>query len=384
MFYQQEDNIVVHLEKRFNDRLARKSLNSINSSSSVINDYFLSHYPFYLKKAKFIENYIKNIINDEQTEFEFNEEIVAELIELISFGLKNISKYLNSGRNDNEQDIDFNPLEQYCNNFTGYDLVCQFIKDEFNIDLSNKRKFHKCECIPDFSNDLRKLFVVEQDEKTNDYVVYLNSINCGKIKIKNIGATSVVTDKIFNLIKENKTYLLDKTKVEQICSYYIELFYDYITYVFQRDFVYFNNYQYGEIDANKLREMIFNLNNQLFSILKINNSNNNMSIYDYFVEQFGDSVTHSSIFFNYMNNDLSKLSVDDKKISYKAISEDDEESALDDINYNSLIITNIDVIDHVGDCVDFPTTCELCLKESKLFFDTRIWADQYVGHYCLY
>lgn len=167
------------------------------------------------------------------------------------------------------------------------------------------------------------MFVVEQDKKTNDYVVYLNSVNCGKIKIKNIGATSVVTDKIFNLIKENKTYLIEKTKVEQICSYYIELFYDYITYVFQRDFVYFNNYQYGEIDANKLREMIFNLNNQLFSILKINNSNNNMSIYDYFVEQFGDSVTHSSIFFNYMNNDLSKLSVDDKKISYKAISEDD-------------------------------------------------------------
>ena len=221
-------------------------------------------------------------------------------------------------------------------------------------------------------------------KKTNDYVVYLNSVNCGKIKIKNIGATSVVADKIFNLIKENKTYLIEKTKVEQIYSYYIDLFCEYIVYVFQRDFIYSNNYKYGEVDANKLREMIANLNNQLFSILKINNSNNNMSIYDCFVEQFGYAVTHSSVFFNYMNNDLSKLSVDDKKISYKAISEDDEESALDDINYNSLIITNIDVIDHVGDCVDFPTTCELCLKESKLFFDTRIWADQYVGHYCLY
>lgn len=386
MSYQQEDNVVDCLEKKLNERLVIKSLDSTSSSASKINNYFLSDYPVYIERAKFIENYVNDILSYEKlhAEFYLDKEVIAELIELISFGLKNISKYLNSGRNDNEQDIDFNPLEQYCNNFTGYDLVCQFIKDEFNIDLSDKRKFHKCKCIPDFSNDLRKLFVVEQDEKTNDYVVYLNSVNCGKIKIKNIGATSVVTDKIFNLIKENKTYLLDKTKVEQIYSYYIESFYDYITYVFQRDFVYSNNYQYGEIDANKLREMIFNLNNQLFSILKINNFNNNMSIYDYFVEQFGDSVTHSSIFFNYMNNDLSKLSVDDKKISYKAISEDDEESALDDINYNSLIITNIDVIDHVGDCVDFPTTCELCLKESKLFFDTRIWADQYVGHYCLY
>lgn len=384
--YQQEDIVVIHLEKRFNDRLARKSLNSTNSSSSVINDYFLSHYPFYLKKAKFIENYIKNIINDEQTEFEFNEEIVAELIELISFGLKNISEYLNSGRNDNEQDIDFNPLEQYCNNFTGYDLVCQFIKDEFNIDLSDKRKFHKCECIPDFSNDLRKLFVVEQDEKTNDYVVYLNSINCGKIKIKNIGATSVVADKIFNLIQENKTYLIEKTKVEQICSYYIDLFCEYIVYVFQRDFIYSNNYKYGEVDANKLREMIANLNNQLFSILKINNSNNNMSIYDCFVEQFGDAVTHSSVFFNYMNNDLQKISIDGKKVTYESTGSIDENDAasLYDVDYNSLTTTDIDVIEHIGDCVNFPTTCELCLKESKFFFDTRMWADQYVGHYCFY
>lgn len=386
MSYQQEDNVVVRLEKKLNERLARKSLNSINSSSSVINDYFLSNYPVYIEKAKFIENYVKNIINDEQEEFIFNEEIVAELIELISFGLKNISKYLNSGRNDNEQDIGFNPLEQYCNNFTGYDLVCQFIKDEFNIDLSYKRKFHKCECIPDFSNDLRKLFVVEQDEKTNNYVVYLNSVNCGKIKIKNICATSVVTDKIFNLIKENKTYLLDKTKVEQICSYYIELFYDYITYVFQQDFVYSNNYQYGEIDANKLREMIFNLNNQLFSILKINNSNNNMSIYDCFVEQFGYAVTHSSVFFNYMNNDLQKISIDGKKVTYESTGSIDENDAasLYDVDYNSLTTTDIDVIEHIGDCVNFPTTCELCLKESKFFFDTRMWADQYVGHYCFY
>lgn len=385
MSYQQEDNVVVNLEKRFNDRLARKSLNS-NSSSSVINDYFLNSYPFYLEKAKFIENYIKNIINDEQAEFEFNEEIVAELIELISFCLKNISKYLNSGRNDNEQDIDFNPLEQYCNNFTGYDLVCQFIKDEFNIDLSDKRKFHKCECIPNFSNDLRKLFIVEQDETTNDYVVYLNSVNCGKIKIKNIGATSVVADKIFNLIKENKTYLIEKTKVEQICSYYIDLFCEYIVYVFQRDFIYSNNYKYGEVDANKLREMIANLNNQLFSILKINNSNNNMSIYDCFVEQFGDAVTHSSVFFNYMNNDLQKISIDGKKVTYESTGSIDENDAasLYDVDYNSLTTTDIDVIEHIGDCVNFPTTCELCLKESKFFFDTRMWADQYVGHYCFY
>ena len=63
--------------------------------------------------------------------------------------------------------------------------------------------------------------------------------------------------------------------------------------------------------------MIFNLNNQLFSILKINNSNNNMSIYDYFVEQFGDSVTHSSIFFNYMNNDLSNFQLMIKKFHIK-------------------------------------------------------------------
>lgn len=387
MSYQQEDNVVFRLEKKLNERLARKSLNSINSSSSVINDYFLINYPVYIEKAKFIENYIKNIINDEQEEFIFNEEIVAELIELISFGLKNISKYLNSGRNNNEQDIDFNPLEQYCNNFTGYDLVCQFIKDEFNIDLSDKRKFHKCECIPDFSNDLRKLFVVEQDEKTNDYVVYLNSINCGKIKIKNIGATSVVADKIFNLIKENKTYLIEKTKVEQICSYYIDLFCEYIVYVFQRDFIYSNNYKYGEVDANKLREMIANLNNQLFSILKINNSNNNMSIYDCFVEQFGDAITYSQIFFNYMNNDSLTISINDKKILYKPIDlidEGDDEATLDDINYNSLTITDINVIDHVGDCVDFSSSCELCLKESKFFFDTRMWADQYVGHYCFY
>lgn len=386
MSYQQEDNVVVRLEKKLNERLARKSLNSINSSSSVINDYFLINYPVYIEKAKFIENYIKNIINDEQEEFIFNEEIVAELIELISFGFKNISKYLNSGRNDNEQDIGFNPLEQYCNNFTGYDLVCQFIKDEFNIDLSDKRKFHKCECIPDFSNDLRKLFVVEQDEKTNNYVVYLNSVNCGKIKIKNICATSVVTDKIFNLIKENKTYLLDKTKVEQICSYYIDLFCEYITYVFQRDFVYSNNYQYGEVNANKLREMIANLNNQLHCCTVFKLSNSKTSIYDCFVEQFGDAITYSARFFNYMNNDLSKLSIYGKKISYKLTDSIDEDDAasLDDVDYNSLATTEIDVIEHIGDCVDFPTTCELCLKESKFFFDTRMWADQYVGHYCFY
>lgn len=388
--YQQEDNVVIHLEKRFNDRLARKSLNSINSSSSVINDYFLSNYPAYIEKAKFLENYINNIINDEKlhTKFRFNEKVVAELIELISFGLKNISQYLNSGRNDNEQDIDFNPLEQYCNNFTGYDLICQFIKDEFNINLSDKRKFHKCECIPDFSNDLRKLFVVEQDEKTNDYVIYLNSINCGKIKIKNIGETSVVADKIFNLIKENKNHLLEKTKVEQICSYYIDLFCEYITYVFQRDFVYSNNYQYGEVDVNKLREMIANLNNQLHccSVLKLNSSNNKMSIYDYFVEQFGDAVTHSSVFFNYMNNDLQKISIDGKKVTYESTGSIDENDAasLYDVDYNSLTTTDIDVIEHIGDCVNFPTTCELCLKESKFFFDTRMWADQYVGHYCFY
>ena len=233
---------------------------------------------------------------------------------------------------------------------------------------------------------MRKLFVVEQDEKTNDYVVYLNSINCGKIKIKNIGATSVVADKIFNLIKENKTYLIEKTKVEQICSYYIDLFCEYIVYVFQRDFIYSNNYKYGEVDANKLREMIANLNNQLFSILKINNSNNNMSIYDCFVEQFGDAVTHSSVFFNYMNNDLQKISIDGKKVTYESTGSIDENDAasLYDVDYNSLTTTDIDVIEHIGDCVNFPTTCELCLKESKFFFDTRMWADQYVGHYCFY
>ena len=390
--YQQEDNVVVRLEKKLNDRLAKKSLDTADFSlyASEINDYFLSNYPAYIEKAKFLENYINNIINDEKlhTEFRFNEKVVAELIELISFGLKNISQYLNSGRNDNEQDIDFNPLEQYCNNFTGYDFICQFIKDEFNINLSDKRKFHKCECIPDFSNDLRKLFVVEQDEKTNDYVIYLNSINCGKIKIKNIGETSVVADKIFNLIKENKNHLLEKTQVEQICSYYIDLFCEYITYVFQRDFVYSNNYQYGEVDVNKLREMIANLNNQLHccSVLKLNSSNNKMSIYDYFVEQFGDAITYSARFFNYMNNDLSKLSIYGKKISYKLTDSIDEDDAasLDDVDYNSLATTEIDVIEHIGDCVDFPTTCELCLKESKFFFDTRMWADQYVGHYCFY
>ena len=270
-------------------------------------------------------------------------------------------------------------------------MICQFIKDEFNINLSDKRKFHKCECIPDFSNDLRKLFVVEQDEKTNDYVIYLNSINCGKIKIKNIGETSVVADKIFNLIKENKNHLLEKTKVEQICSYYIDLFCEYIAYVFQRDFVYSNNYRYGEVDANKLREMISNLNNKLCccSVLKPNNSNNNISIYDCFVEQLGDAIAYSPIFFNYMNNDLSKLLVDGKKISYKptgSIDENDETSTLtlDDVDYHNVTITDIDVIEHVGDCVDFPTTCELCLKESKFFFDTRIWANQDVGHYCFY
>ena len=390
--YQQEDNIVVRLEKKLNDRLAKKSLDTADFSlyASEINDYFLSNYPAYIEKAKFLENYINNIINDEKlhTKFRFNEKVVAELIELISFGLKNISQYLNSGRNDNEQDIDFNPLEQYCNNFTGYDLICQFIKDEFNINLSDKRKFHKCECIPDFSNDFRKLFVVEQDEKTNDYVIYLNSINCGKIKIKNIGETSVVADKIFNLIKENKNHLLEKTKVEQICSYYIDLFCEYITYVFQRDFVYSNNYQYGEVDVNKLREMIANLNNQLHccSVLKLNSSNNKMSIYDYFVEQFGDAVTHSSVFFNYMNNDLQKISIDGKKVTYESTGSIDENDAasLYDVDYNSLTTTDIDVIEHIGDCVNFPTTCELCLKESKFFFDTRMWADQYVGHYCFY
>ena len=132
--------------------------------------------------------------------------------------------------------------------------------------------------------------------------------------------------------------------------------------------------------------MIANLNNQLFSILKINNSNNNMSIYDCFVEQFGDAVTHSSVFFNYMNNDLQKISIDGKKVTYESTGSIDENDAasLYDVDYNSLTTTDIDVIEHIGDCVNFPTTCELCLKESKFFFDTRMWADQYVGHYCFY
>lgn len=119
------------MEKKLNKRLAIKSLDSTSSSAFKINDYFLNNYPVYIEKAKFIENYIQYIINNEKlhTDFNLNEEVVAELIELISFGLKNISEYLNTGRNNNGQDIDFNPLEQYCNNFTGYDLVCQFIKD---------------------------------------------------------------------------------------------------------------------------------------------------------------------------------------------------------------------------------------------------------------